>query len=324
MPSWVYATVLQLPEDKKPAFALQSTLNWARALAFEILQEHGPDYPSWVSSFRKKLSPTLCAPKTPVPLGESVVPLISSITFSLSLRALETASITSPWLRPGAVVTWYYALYGAARSMLASVAQTAGDDHRKTMRTFQGSLAGRLPHPFNMKASWIKNEDFGASLPSVPAVNPYDLTKTFVPSRAEAQGMLLQYLSGTAAHYTERTKRNLSKQFPTGFKSLAARAARDKSIDKQIGLMHCAFRFRGKANYRDALYLAYGQRNPPAGARFVKDLRVVAQAISVLALVVFGRTRGKQPLANFRTDLSASLRGVNTIPVPERFWEAVP
>jgi len=324
VPSWVYSNVLQEPEDKKPAFALQSTLNWVRALAFEILQEHGPDYASWVASFRTKLSPTLHAPATPFPLSQSVEPLISSIAFSLSLRSLEVASQTSPWLRPSAVVTWYYALYGAVRSMLASVAQTAGDDHRKTMRTFQGSLAGRLPHPFNMQATWIKNEDFAAHLPSVPAVNGYDLTKTFVPNRAEAQGMLLQYLRGSAAHYTERTKLNLSKQFPAGFKSLKARAARDKAIDKQIGLMHCAFRYRGKANYRDALYLAYGQRNPPAGTRFVEDLRIVAHAVSVLALVVFRRTRGKKDLADFCADLSTSLRGVTTIAAPDRFWEAVP
>lgn len=67
--------------------------------------------------------------------------------------------------------------------------------------------------------------------------------------------MLLQYLLGTAGHYAERTKKQLSLQFPGGFKSAAARAARDGRLEKALGLIHCAFRYRGKANYRDALYL---------------------------------------------------------------------
>lgn len=141
MPSWIYSKVLQAPEDKKPAFVLQSTLNWARALAFEILYEHGPVPASWVGSFNKGISSTVSAPKSATPFMESVDPLISSISFALSLSSIESPSTTAAWLRPAAVVVWYYALYGAVRSMLASVAQPSGDDHRQTIRAYLGSLA---------------------------------------------------------------------------------------------------------------------------------------------------------------------------------------
>jgi len=326
MPSWIYSKVLQAPEDKKPAFVLQSTLNWAHALAFEILSEHGPDPASWVGSFNKGISSTVSAPPNPTPLLESVEPLISSISFalSLSLRSIESPSATAAWLRPAAVVVWYYALYGAVRSMLASVAQPSADDHRKTMRAYLGSLACRLPHPFNMRAKWVANEDYQADLPSITNPSHFNLTKSFPGTRAAAQGMLLQYLVGTAGHCADRTKKQLSSQFPGGFKSAAARAARDARLEKELGLMHCAFRYRGKANYRDALYLSYGQQSPAVAARFVEDLRVSAQAFAVLALIVIRRTRGQQVATDLCSDLSVSLRDVAALAPGERFWEAVP
>lgn len=324
MPSWIYRDVLGLDEDQRPAFALQSTLNWARALTYEIRAAHGATSADWVASFRATLAPTVRPPATPMALSESIEPLIASITSALSLGSVEQLGRTSPWIRPGAVVTWYYALYGAVRSMLASVGQPSGDDHRTTMRTFQGNLAGRMPHPFNMRARWLRNEAYEVTLPSNPGAASFDLIRGFEDNSACAQGMLLQYLTGTASHYAERTKGQLAQRFPNGFRTAAARAARDARIEKELGLMHCAFRFRGKANYRDALYLSYGQRNPAAGERFIEDLKVSAQAMALIAIVMLGRTRGAQTATSLRDDLSQSLRGVTALPPEERFWEAVP
>src|SRR5262249_12711057 len=310
MPAWVYEKVVHVEENEKPSFALQSTINWARSLAFEITSEHGTDSAAWVKSFRKRISSTLVAQKTPTPLSESIEPLVSSVSFSLALRSLESMSLTSAWVRPAAVVVWYYAYYGAVRSMLASVAQPSEDDHKKTMRAYLCALAGRLPHPFDMRAKWVKNESYSPSLPTVGSSMSCNLSKSFPGTRAAAQGMLIQYLVGTAQHYADRTKKQLSPKFPNGFKTAAARAARDARLEKEIGLMHCAFRYRGKANYRDALYLAYGEKNLAAASRFVEDLRVSAQAFTVLALVVLQRTQGKQIVQDFCADLSVSLRGV--------------
>ena len=323
MPSWIYQDLIGDPEDSTPAFKLQSTLNWARALAFEISSEHGQDSAAWNASFRRGLSPTLAAPTNPRPLLESVEPLISSVSFSLSLQSIEDQSETAAWLRPAGVVAWYYALYGAVRSMLASVAQPSGDDHRKTMRTYLSSLAGRLPHPFNMRARWIRNEEYAGHLPSVTTTTHFDLSRAFEERRDCSQGMLLQYLKGTAKHYVDRVKEKLADDFPDGFRTAAARAARDKRVEREVGLMHCAFRYRRKANYRDSLYLAYGQRNPTAAARFVRDLRTSAQAFSMLALAVLGRTSGPEALGNLREDLSSSLRDVASVAPQDRFWEFV-
>lgn len=324
MPSWIYHDVLGFEEDQRPAFALQSTLNWARALAFEIRATHGATFADWAASFRTSLAPTVRPPATPMALSGSIEPLVSSIVAALSLGTVEQLGRTSPWIRPSAVVTWYYALYGAVRSMLASVAQPSGDDHRKTMRTFQGNLSGRMPHPLNMRARWLRNEDYEVTLPSAPGAASFDLIRGFEENSACAQGMLRQYLSGTASHYAERTKGQLAAAFPNGFRTNAARAARDARVEKELGLMHCAFRYRGKANYRDALYLSYGQRNPAAGERFVEDLKVSAQAMALIAIVVLGRTHGPQTAKSFRDDLSLSLRGVSALPPEERFWEGVP
>lgn len=61
MPSWIYRDVLGFEEDQRPAFSLQSTLNWARALAFEIRATHGATFADWAASFRTSLAPTRAA-----------------------------------------------------------------------------------------------------------------------------------------------------------------------------------------------------------------------------------------------------------------------
>ena len=135
--------------------------------------------------------------------------------------------------------------------------------------------------------------------------------------------MLREYLKGTAAHYAERVKDRLRPKYPAGFITNAARAERDIKLESEIGFMHCAFRYRGKANYRDALYLSYGSRDPSHAARFVKDLAFVAEAFVLLALVVLEQTHGKATADEFSKDLSVSLRGHGAIPAADKFWEAV-
>lgn len=322
MPPWIYDTVLNLQADKGPAFAQQSTFNWMRALVYEIEQEHGTCHASQFASFRKQLPRPFVAKGTALNLAESVEPLVGAVALACTIRSLAPSGGPSPWLRPAAVVAWYYALYGAVRSMLACIGQPAADNHGKTMKAYLCTLAKRLPHPFNMFARRIKNEDYDPVLPTVGAGATAKLIEAFGNTRASAQGMLREYLSGTAAHYGERVKNRLRKKFPKGFKSLAARAERDASLETEIGFMHCAFRYRGKANYRDALYLAYGAKDPTNAARFVEDLAFVAEAIVLLALLVLEATHGKFILDDFRNDLSASLRGQASIPAAHRFWEA--
>lgn len=324
MPAWIYDAVLKLDGDKGPAFAQQSTLNWMQALAFEIEQEHGTDSAALVASFRKVVPRALVRSGAAGDLGNTVEPLVGAVALVCTLRTLALSAGASPWQRPAAVVAWYYALYGGVRSMLASIGQPAADNHGKTMKAYLGCLALRLPHPFNMVAERVNNETYDPLLPTVGGAGPTSrLIEAFNGTRASAQGMLREYLKGTAAYYAARVKDRLRVKHKNGFVTKAARAERDKQLESEIGFMHCAFRYRGKANYRDALYLAYGARDPVNAARFVHHLAFVAEAFVLLAMVVLERAHGRPTADDFANDLSASLRGQAAIAAKDRFWQAI-
>lgn len=294
-----------------------------RALAYEIEQQHGATSAHLVAAYRTVLPKLFVAKGAVLSLPDAVEPLVGAVSLACTLRTIAPTGGQAPWLRPAAVVAWYYALYGAVRSMLACIGQPAADNHGKTMKAYLSTLAKRLPHPFDMTAVRIKNKDYDPTLPTIGPGATARLIEAFGNTRASAQGMLREYLKGTAAHYAERVENRLRTKYPKGFITKVARADRDGKLESEIGFMHCAFRYRGKANYRDALYLTYGSKDPAHAALFVEDLAFVAEAFVLLALVVLERTHG-QPIAEaFSKDLSVSLRGQGAIPPASRFWEAV-
>lgn len=77
----------------------------------------------------------------------------------------------------------------------------------------------------------------------------------------------------------ERVKN--SKEFKAlnveNFRKKVAQELRDKTLDKgQVNFLIQAFRYRGKANYRDSIFLSYGNNNKNTIEQFVNDLNIVS------------------------------------------------
>lgn len=96
---------------------------------------------------------------------------------------------------------------------------------------------------------------------------------------AEATGVCLSYLKGTADHEREAAEdrvksfRQIRDLGVDKFRTKAARQVRDKYLDgKVICFLNQAFRYRGKANYRDALYLGYGTKHENFLVALLDDL----------------------------------------------------
>ena len=72
-----------------PAFARQSTINWLKALRFEIDAEHGaePDeqFNSCLSHFKSRYAKRL----TPLSTASVFEPLFSCLTYAQTLKTLE-------------------------------------------------------------------------------------------------------------------------------------------------------------------------------------------------------------------------------------------
>ena len=320
--SWLYDQVVAEQGDRTPYFSEQSALNWMRALSFEISRENGENSREQFQSCRAALHRQAKPAQRTLSLASVFEPLFGAVTNAMSLSRL--ALDPAPFHRPSAVVTWYYAVYGAVRAMFAAAGQVVGDHHSVAMKAFASVLRTRLPHPLNMYARHLKQEEYAVVLPAYPNVASMNISGAFDPSAKTSQGMLLEYLSGTARWYTGRTKEQLRKRRGiSDFRKKVDREARDQALQKDIAFLHCAFRYRTKANYRDAIYLTYGAREFTVASAFAEDLAVVARFAVLCAFAFCEWLVGQEQLQSFLVDLDQNIRGINQSKPMEAFWREI-
>jgi len=84
--------------------------------------------------------------------------------------------------------------------------------------------------------------------------------------------------------------------------------------------MSCAFRYRGKANYRDAIYISYGARELVERNELVGSLASSARFAFLNALAFICYRVGSKTTKDFLSDISANLRGIDSGLEEERFW----
>ncbi len=319
---WLYEEVLKVDADREPQFAVQSAYNWMKALRTEIEGEHGAtatqQYASCTTHFNHAIQPA----NVPAATGGVFEPLYASLVHAISLSmTAERLNDVLP-AQPTAVVSWYYAAYFATRAMIAALGQKVDDKHAAVSRAVAHNLAKPLPHPLNMVAVRASGETYIPSLPAKPSAAPFDLQQSVAGDRARAQGMLLQYLNGTADFYAIITKNRLrAKHKLKDFRKKDARDLRDNALEQRIGFHHCAFRYRGKANYRDAVFLTYGSRIPSAATAYLSDLAAVARFCFLCAVSFVSRRVGQGDVNKFSSDLLTNLRGLDINNSAMYFWK---
>ena len=88
------------------------------------------------------------------------------------------------------------------------------------------------------------------------------------------------------------------------FRTKAARELRDDRLRKQsISFLHQAIRFRGKANYREALYLAHGTSVESIICDFVPDMAIILEAFLAMAGAFAFKCLGNDLMDGFLQDL---------------------
>ncbi|GFS22322.1 hypothetical protein ElyMa_003360700 [Elysia marginata] len=206
--------------------------------------------------------------------------------------------------------------------MFGSTGQHVDDNHASVYRAFGSNLSGKMPHPFDMRADHIKNEEYHQILPKYGYEKSFSLSKTFPETTEAAKGMILEYLSGNAKYYTWLTKeRILKKATHQNFRSKIAKEERNKQLPKLISFMHCAYRYRGKANYRDGIYLTYGPSSASETKDFIDDMKVVSRFFFLMALALAYRSPIKDDVKSFTKDIDNNLKGIDSLNAEERFWQ---
>ena len=324
MAYWLYENVIVENDERAPQFALFSTTNWMKALSFEINNEHGNNSLEQFESCRKIFNENVVTKGAQLPLAAIYEPLFHSLLFCTTLISMNRSLGANIWTYPSAIISWYYSYYNGFRSILCANNQRVDETHTAVIKALNSSVRAKLPHPFNLVAVYDKDESYKLMLPNYPESQSSRLARDFDETRETAREMIVGYLNGTVKYEIDKTKKLIladkNVSF-TDFRTKAAKELRNKRLQHEINFMHCAFRYRGKANYRDAIFMAYGQKDLLVDTPFLCNLANTARFSFICALAYVEKLIGKKTTKAFLDDLKVNLRGGTSASSEELFWK---
>lgn len=302
---WLLNKLFTHADQPKPRFAFQGTVNWMRGLA--ILSEGKFSHVSL-----RRFYQTV---QRRQPNEEADVQACEFLTMSMhNVSAIESMSeIENPYqIIRSAIVAWYYATYYASKAMLAASSGTDPQTHASAGRIWQSEIvdAGLVKSPFDLSISDITPLHVQDVIGNLRNGNRHDLN--LEPNTREmAFGAICSYLKGTAAYEQWRLEEQVraSSAYRQGgynsFRTNAAKALRDARLQPaHVNYLVQAFRYRGKANYRDAIYLSYGSNETERLVQLVSDLGLVGGAFSLMAAHYVARRVVRNDWVNYIADIT--------------------
>lgn len=295
--------------DGKPApqFALPSTVNWMRALRL-LVEDEGITFGSADAFCSKQGKRSMDARVENTVLEQ----LFLGLHHLSALEQFREGTTAADYARVG-ILGWYYGIANAASAMTAAQAGSFQEDHAGTARVWDEQIASRglaMP-PFRWRVSSLVESTYKREAVAYKQGSSGKLISK-PETKAEALGAAAEYLSGSARWYAWRAQEELkrSPQFKAlevaDFRTRAARELRDERLQKKsVGFVHQASRYRGKANYREALFLAYGLATDEILSGFADDMSAVLRAFVAMAGAFAKRKLGPSLWSDFVTDVDA-------------------
>lgn len=281
MSQWLLERLFETENQPTPRFAFQGTINWIRALAQIINSE----------LYNDKILKDLFANLQRRAINKNADTLVFENMLMAHHNLASLYSINDNVIHQydtcrSAIISWYYAIYFSSSAMIAAKSGSAQETHSTTAKVWQSDIVNGklLPYPFNLCVSSLITKEVNKEIKAYKGSNSFDLN-TYSQNNDQAHGAILSYLKGTADYkkWEAEEKIKLLSDFKKlgalNFRSKAAREYRDNILRKnQVNFLIQAFRFRGKANYRDSIFLSYGNNNEEKIKQFTKDLFDVANA----------------------------------------------
>lgn len=295
-------------EVPDPRFALPSTVNWMRALAI-LVQDRRLDFAS-ASTFYSSVQKRSSTSQEENTVFEQLLFAVHQLS---ALEALRSSVSTADVARVG-IVAWYYGIYSAASAMIAAQDGSIQDDHTGTANTWdrQFSANNNVMEPFSYRLSTLVKKDSDVEVAALRAGNGFLLTEKATDA-TEAFGACCSYLSGSADWWRWKTEQNLkaSRDFKnlnvSDFRTKAARTLRDARLTgKSTAFLHQSFRYRGKANYREALFLGYGGATETLLEGYIDDLAFVLKGFVAMSGAFVARRIGQTLWEEFLNDLETN------------------
>lgn len=296
------------PDGKPdPQFALQSTVNWMRALRI-LAEAEGIDFGTAIAFYEKEEKR-----KMDIRVENTVLEqLFLGLHHLSALDQFRGGTTAADYARVG-VLAWYYGIANAASAMTAAQSGSFQEDHAGTARLWDEQIASRglAMAPFSWRVSSLVEKTYKEEVDALRNGSTGKL-QTRPVTKDDARGAAAGYLSGSAKWYAWKTEEDLkgNRAFKdlgvSNFRSKDARALRDEWFNRRsMGFVHQAARYRGKANYREALFLAYGSGTETILSGYVEDMHAVLKAFLTMAGAFARRKLGKDLWSEFVADVEA-------------------
>ncbi len=166
--------------------------------------------------------------------------------------------------------------------------------------------------PFDVRVTTLVRSKANAELSLIQAGSKSNALLSPPASVHDAKSAQGAYLSGTVEWWRWKIETDLksSREFKdlgvADYRTKAAKELRDRRLEgKSICFLHQAIRYRGKANYREALYLGYGTAVETLVSGHIRDLATVLTAFVTMAGAFASRRLGNALWSEFLQNLEA-------------------
>ncbi len=329
---WILPRIFEKKYRNNHSYIFNATVNWMRALSIIIEQSDYLDDENLLSHY-KSVERRAINRESDASVFKSMIMAFHNYAalyrFQKEIEHPRDICISS-------IVSWYYSIYFTCKAMNSATLGQDQETHRGVARDWHSLLLKRdfiLP-PFSLNLSCIAKNHAEEEIDRyhckyINNVEYSDHKMIAEPKDIEdAWCTAISYLKGTLRYERKRIKRDIKSC--SEFKNLKvnnfikkeARELRDRRFNNGknvVNFLTQAIRYRGKANYRDSIFLVFGFQGPESINRFIKDLTFVSRAFQRMASYYLSRRIEKGAWPKFVEDLGLSLEpssGVSHLKVP--------
>jgi len=310
MSEWYLEKLYETTDQPTLRFAFQGTVNWMRGLAMLTKNDIFTD--TKIQDFYKNVKRRNRNTEADLIVFENILMSIHNLH---SLKLINT-KIENPYsIARTQIISWYYSIYYASSAMIGAQSGNMQETHAGTAKVWQKDIVERLTmSPFDLSLSTLVEKDFKSTIKTMRNGNSFDLNK-YPENGEEAFGAIFSYLQGTAGYKKWETEENIkaSREFKElgvdNFRTKVARELRDTKLQGgMVNFLVQSFRYRGKANYRDSVFLSYGDDRSEELKQFILDLDIVATSFLKMASAYAKARVHERDWNNFVSDLDDNLR----------------
>jgi len=312
MSKWLLDQLVEAGNDSKPRFAFLGTVNFMRAMAILVSDDEFND--QVIIERYRQVSAINDAQQERV--ASSLGQMLMAIHHHAALASTVKNDVHGYDNCRAAIISWYYSIYFSASAMIAAKSGVESETHAGTARAWQAdfSIPKMAVRPFEINTPGITSEQLNKSIRDYRGDKVYALKDTPV-SKTDAWLAVCSYFSGTCKREQEisgervRSSKEFKKSQYKDFRTKAARSLRDSRLSGQsANFITMSFRCRGKANYRDTVFLTYGDDNYARVRRLHEDLTIVSGAFQRMASRYLRARLGRKIWEHYISDLEENSR----------------